>query len=132
MLIIFATIMTLKTPTGSLSPSASTIYLTVFHIVLGVGVGATSTSIPSDCAAIRKRGVMLNYVVPFRRQRLCLTRRLLFPQQRFGGENNTSPGSTSNITVLSASLTASSSLQPCQLDSDPLSLLTSRFIDECK
>lgn len=65
MLIIFATIMTLTTPTGSLSPSGSIIYLTVFRIVLGVGVGGDypmSATISSDRAAIRKRGVMLNYI----------------------------------------------------------------------
>jgi PHS family inorganic phosphate transporter-like MFS transporter len=39
MLIIFATIMTLTTPTGSLSPDNSLIYLGVWRIVLGVGVG---------------------------------------------------------------------------------------------
>ena len=39
MVIIFATIMTLTTPTGSLSPEGSLVYLGVWRIVLGVGVG---------------------------------------------------------------------------------------------
>jgi PHS family inorganic phosphate transporter-like MFS transporter len=65
MLIIFATIMTLTTPTGALSPSASLIYLTIFRIVLGVGVGGDypmSASVASDRASIRRRGTLLAYV----------------------------------------------------------------------
>ncbi|TEB27264.1 MFS general substrate transporter [Coprinellus micaceus] len=65
MLIIFATIMTLTTPTGSLSPDNSLIYLGVWRIVLGVGVGGDypmSASVTSDRANIRKRGTMLTYI----------------------------------------------------------------------
>ncbi|KAJ7511641.1 major facilitator superfamily domain-containing protein [Mycena galericulata] len=65
MLIIFATIMCLTTPTGSLSPDNSLIYLTMFRILLGVGVGGDypmSASITSDRAVLRKRGTMLAYI----------------------------------------------------------------------
>ncbi|KAJ7154322.1 inorganic phosphate transporter [Mycena crocata] len=65
MLIIFATIMCLTTPTGSLSPNNSLIYLTIFRILLGVGVGGDypmSASITSDRSVLRKRGTMLAYI----------------------------------------------------------------------
>lgn len=65
MLIIFATIMCLTTPTGSLSPNSSLIYLGVFRIVLGIGVGGDypmSASVTSDRANLRKRGTMLAYI----------------------------------------------------------------------
>ncbi|KAJ7157466.1 inorganic phosphate transporter [Mycena filopes] len=65
MLIIFATIMCLTTPTGSLSPDNCLIYLTMFRILLGVGVGGDypmSASITSDRAVLRKRGTMLAYI----------------------------------------------------------------------
>jgi len=65
MLIIFATIMCLTTPTGSLSPDSCLIYLSVFRIVLGVGVGGDypmSASVTSDRAVLRKRGTMLAYI----------------------------------------------------------------------
>ncbi|KAJ7776351.1 major facilitator superfamily domain-containing protein [Mycena metata] len=65
MLIIFATIMSITTPTGSLSPNGSLIYLTVFRIILGIGVGGDypmSASVTSDRAVLRKRGTMLAYI----------------------------------------------------------------------
>ncbi|EAU80994.2 phosphate transporter [Coprinopsis cinerea okayama7 len=65
MLIIFATIMTLTTPTGQLSPESCLIYLGVFRILLGIGVGGDypmSASITSDRANLRKRGTMLTYI----------------------------------------------------------------------
>ncbi|KAJ7229469.1 major facilitator superfamily domain-containing protein [Mycena rebaudengoi] len=65
MLIIFATIMCLTTPTGSLSPDNSLIYLTIWRIILGIGVGGDypmSASITSDQAVLRKRGTMLAYI----------------------------------------------------------------------
>ncbi|KAJ6537237.1 major facilitator superfamily domain-containing protein [Mycena vulgaris] len=65
MLIIFATIMSITTPTGSLSPDSCLIYLSIFRIVLGVGVGGDypmSASITSDRAVLRKRGTMLAYI----------------------------------------------------------------------
>ncbi|KAF9474916.1 phosphate transporter [Pholiota conissans] len=65
MLIILATILTLTTPTGSLSPNSCLIYLGVFRILLGVGVGGDypmSASITSDRANLRKRGTMLAYI----------------------------------------------------------------------
>ena len=65
MLIIFATIMTLTTPTGSLSPDSCLIHLGIFRILLGVGVGGDypmSASITSDRANLRKRGTMLAYI----------------------------------------------------------------------
>ncbi|GLB45269.1 putative sugar (and other) transporter [Lyophyllum shimeji] len=65
MLIILATILTLTTPTGSLSPEHSLIYLAIFRILLGVGVGGDypmSASITSDRSNLRKRGTMLAYI----------------------------------------------------------------------
>ncbi|KAF8630853.1 hypothetical protein AX17_005212 [Amanita inopinata Kibby_2008] len=65
MIIIFATIMTLTTPTGSLSPSGALIYLGIFRILLGVGVGGDypmSATITSDRTNIRRRGTMLSYI----------------------------------------------------------------------
>ncbi|KAK7033653.1 hypothetical protein VNI00_012653 [Paramarasmius palmivorus] len=65
MLIIFATILCLTTPTGRLSPDSSLIYLTIFRILLGVGVGGDypmSATITSDRANIRKRGTLLAYI----------------------------------------------------------------------
>lgn len=65
MLIIFATILCLTVPTGSISPSASLIYLSVFRIILGIGVGGDypmSATVTSDRANLRKRGVMLAYI----------------------------------------------------------------------
>jgi MFS transporter, PHS family, inorganic phosphate transporter len=65
MLIIFATILCLTTPTGDLSPSGSLIYLGVFRIILGIGVGGDypmSASVTSDRANLRKRGTMLAYI----------------------------------------------------------------------
>ena len=65
MLIILATILTITTPTGQLSPDHCLIYLTMFRILLGVGVGGDypmSASITSDRSNIRKRGTMLAYI----------------------------------------------------------------------
>jgi MFS transporter, PHS family, inorganic phosphate transporter len=65
MLIIFATILTLTVPTGSLSPDACLIYLGCFRILLGIGVGGDypmSASVTSDRASVRKRGTMLAYI----------------------------------------------------------------------
>ncbi|KAG6825784.1 hypothetical protein H0H87_008695, partial [Tephrocybe sp. NHM501043] len=65
MLIILATILTMTTPTGSLSPDNCLIYLSVFRILLGIGVGGDypmSASITSDRANLRKRGTLLAYI----------------------------------------------------------------------
>lgn len=65
MLIIFATILTLTVPTGSLSPDACLIYLGCFRILLGIGVGGDypmSATVTSDRASVRKRGTMLAYI----------------------------------------------------------------------
>ncbi|KAK1229359.1 hypothetical protein PQX77_007580 [Marasmius sp. AFHP31] len=65
MLIIIATILCLTTPTGSLSPDSCLIYLGMFRILLGVGVGGDypmSASVTSDRANLRKRGTMLAYI----------------------------------------------------------------------
>ncbi|KAI3603323.1 inorganic phosphate transporter [Moniliophthora roreri] len=65
MLIIFATIMCLTTPTGQLSADASIVYLSVWRIILGVGVGGDypmSATVTSDRANIRKRGTLLAYI----------------------------------------------------------------------
>ncbi|KAG8941961.1 hypothetical protein FRC04_003920 [Tulasnella sp. 424] len=65
MLIILATILCLTTPTGSISPNGCLIYLGMFRILLGVGVGGDypmSASVTSDRANLRKRGTMLAYI----------------------------------------------------------------------
>ena len=65
MLIIFATIMSISDPTGDLSPAGALIWLSIFRIVLGIGVGGDypmSASITSDRARLRKRGTMLAYI----------------------------------------------------------------------
>lgn len=65
MLIIFATIMTLTVPTGQLSAESSLIYLGVWRIILGIGVGGDypmSATVTSDRANLRKRGTMLTYI----------------------------------------------------------------------
>ncbi|KAG5638996.1 hypothetical protein H0H81_007904 [Sphagnurus paluster] len=65
MLIILATILTMTTPTGSLTPDHSLIYLAIFRILLGIGVGGDypmSASITSDRSNLRKRGTMLAYI----------------------------------------------------------------------
>ncbi|PPR02809.1 hypothetical protein CVT26_009595 [Gymnopilus dilepis] len=65
MLIILATILCITTPTGSLSPNSCLIYLGIFRILLGVGVGGDypmSASVTSDRSKIRKRGTMLAYI----------------------------------------------------------------------
>ncbi|KAF7333079.1 MFS inorganic phosphate transporter [Mycena venus] len=65
MLIIFATIMCITTPTGSLSPDNCLIYLSIFRIILGIGVGGDypmSASVTGDRAVLRKRGTMLAYI----------------------------------------------------------------------
>ena len=65
MLIIFATIMCISDPTDVLSPNGALVWLGVFRIVLGIGVGGDypmSASVTSDRANLRKRGTMLAYI----------------------------------------------------------------------
>ncbi|KAF9237990.1 major facilitator superfamily domain-containing protein [Melanogaster broomeanus] len=65
MLIIVATILCISCPTNDLSPNGSLIYLSIFRILLGVGVGGDypmSASVTSDRAVIRKRGTLLAYI----------------------------------------------------------------------
>ncbi|KAG8216609.1 major facilitator superfamily domain-containing protein [Butyriboletus roseoflavus] len=65
MLIIVATIFCISCPTNDLSPNGSLIYLSMFRILLGVGVGGDypmSASVTSDRASIRKRGTLLAYI----------------------------------------------------------------------
>ncbi|THU84757.1 MFS general substrate transporter [Dendrothele bispora CBS 962.96] len=65
MLILLATVLTMTTPTGSLSPDNSLIYLGIFRILLGVGVGGDypmSASVTSDRANLRKRGTLLAFI----------------------------------------------------------------------
>ncbi|EPQ54923.1 inorganic phosphate transporter [Gloeophyllum trabeum ATCC 11539] len=65
MLIIFATILTICVPTGSLSANGSLIWLGVFRIILGIGIGGDypmSASITTDRARLRKRGTLLAYI----------------------------------------------------------------------
>jgi PHS family inorganic phosphate transporter-like MFS transporter len=64
MLIIVATILCISCPTNDLSPNGSLIYLSMFRILLGVGVGGDypmSASVTSDRAVLRKRGTLLAY-----------------------------------------------------------------------
>ncbi|KIP07902.1 hypothetical protein PHLGIDRAFT_23820 [Phlebiopsis gigantea 11061_1 CR5-6] len=65
MLIIFATIMSICDPTGDLTPTGTLIWLSVWRIILGIGVGGDypmSASITSDRSRLRKRGTMLAYI----------------------------------------------------------------------
>lgn len=65
MVIIFATIFCISDPTGDLSPSGALIWLGVWRIVLGIGVGGDypmSASVSTDRARLRKRGTMLAYI----------------------------------------------------------------------
>ncbi|KAJ8519624.1 hypothetical protein ONZ45_g3457 [Pleurotus djamor] len=62
--IIIGTILCLSTPTKQLSPSASLVYLAVFRIIVGIGVGGDypmTSSIISDRTTPRRRGAMLAY-----------------------------------------------------------------------
>ncbi|KAF8137133.1 major facilitator superfamily domain-containing protein [Boletus edulis] len=65
MLIIVATILCISCPTNVLSPNGSLIYIALFRILLGVGVGGDyplSASVTSDRASVRKRGTLLMYI----------------------------------------------------------------------
>ncbi|KAI0345474.1 MFS general substrate transporter [Trametopsis cervina] len=65
MLIIFATIMSISDPTGVLSPSGSLVWLAVWRIILGIGVGGDypmSASVATDRAHLRRRGTLLSYI----------------------------------------------------------------------
>lgn len=65
MLIIFATILCISDPTGDFSPSGSLIWLSIFRIVLGIGIGGDypmSASVTTDRANLRRRGTMLAYI----------------------------------------------------------------------
>ncbi|KDQ49506.1 hypothetical protein JAAARDRAFT_42823 [Jaapia argillacea MUCL 33604] len=65
MLIIFGTIMCISDPTGDLSPSGSLLWLTIFRIIMGIGVGGDypmSATITTDRAKLRKRGTLLAYI----------------------------------------------------------------------
>ncbi|KDQ56968.1 hypothetical protein JAAARDRAFT_131420 [Jaapia argillacea MUCL 33604] len=65
MVIIFATIMCISDPTGKLSPTGSLLWLSIWRIILGIGVGGDypmSASVAADRAKLRKRGTLLAYV----------------------------------------------------------------------
>ncbi|KAI0088458.1 MFS general substrate transporter [Irpex rosettiformis] len=65
MLIIFATIMCISDPTGDISPSSALIWLAVWRIILGIGVGGDypmSASVTTERARIRRRGALLAYI----------------------------------------------------------------------
>jgi len=65
MIIIFATIMSISNPTGDLSASGAIIWLAVFRIILGIGVGGDypmSASVSTDRAHVRRRGTLLAYI----------------------------------------------------------------------
>jgi PHS family inorganic phosphate transporter-like MFS transporter len=63
-LIIVATILTISVP-SKIGGDNVLIWITVFRIVLGIGVGGDypmSAAIAGDRATLRKRGTMLSYV----------------------------------------------------------------------
>ncbi|PIL29712.1 MFS general substrate transporter [Ganoderma sinense ZZ0214-1] len=65
MLIIFATIGAICDPTGALSPNGALIWLGVWRIILGIGVGGDypmSASVATDRANVRRRGTLLAYI----------------------------------------------------------------------
>ncbi|KAI0744308.1 major facilitator superfamily domain-containing protein [Daedaleopsis nitida] len=65
MLIIFATIGSICDPTGVLSPSGALIWLGVWRIILGIGIGGDypmSASVATDRANLRRRGTLLAYI----------------------------------------------------------------------
>ncbi|KAI0762151.1 MFS general substrate transporter [Trametes elegans] len=65
MLIIFATIGTICDPTGGISPSGALIWLGVWRIILGIGIGGDypmSASVATDRANLRRRGTLLAYI----------------------------------------------------------------------
>ncbi|KAL0947359.1 hypothetical protein HGRIS_013476 [Hohenbuehelia grisea] len=56
----------MATPTGSLSPGASLVYLGVFRIMVGVGIGGDfpmSACVVVEHAPMRKRGAMFAYAI---------------------------------------------------------------------
>jgi MFS transporter, PHS family, inorganic phosphate transporter len=64
MIIIFATILTISVP-SYMSPTSVIIYIAVWRIILGIGVGGDypmSASITGDRASVRKRGVLLSFI----------------------------------------------------------------------
>ncbi|KAI0060474.1 MFS general substrate transporter [Artomyces pyxidatus] len=68
MIIIFATIMCISDPTGDISPDGALVWLGVWRIILGIGVGADypmSASVTSERSNLRKRGTMLAYIFSF-------------------------------------------------------------------
>lgn len=65
-MIILGTILTMTTPTGSLSPRGALIYLGIFRILVGIGVGGDyplAATVMTERVNIRKRGTMLSYIV---------------------------------------------------------------------
>ncbi|PCH40593.1 MFS inorganic phosphate transporter [Wolfiporia cocos MD-104 SS10] len=65
MLIIFATIFCISDPTGDLTATGSLIWLSVFRIILGIGIGGDypmSASVTTDRANLRRRGTLLAYI----------------------------------------------------------------------
>ena len=63
---MFATIMSITTPTGEISPYNSLVYLGTWRILLGVGVDGydpMSLSITSERSNFRKRVTMLVYIL---------------------------------------------------------------------
>ncbi|KAI0699865.1 MFS general substrate transporter [Cerioporus squamosus] len=65
MLIIFATIGTICDPTGAISPAGSLIWLGVWRIILGIGIGGDypmSASVATDRSNLARRGTLLGYI----------------------------------------------------------------------
>ncbi|OBZ70548.1 putative metabolite transporter C2H8.02 [Grifola frondosa] len=65
MLIIFATIFCICDPTGSISANGALIWLGIWRIILGIGIGGDypmSASVATDRANLRRRGTLLAYI----------------------------------------------------------------------
>ncbi|KAH9942537.1 MFS general substrate transporter [Epithele typhae] len=65
MLIIFATIGIICDPTGAISANGALIWLGVWRIILGIGVGGDypmSASVATDRANVKRRGTLLAYI----------------------------------------------------------------------
>ncbi|TFY68972.1 hypothetical protein EVJ58_g697 [Rhodofomes roseus] len=64
-IIIFATILCISDPTGDLSATGSVLWLSIWRIILGIGIGGDypmSASVATERANLRRRGTLLSYI----------------------------------------------------------------------
>ncbi|KAH9915086.1 major facilitator superfamily domain-containing protein [Fomitopsis serialis] len=64
-IIIFATIFSISDPTGDLSATGSILWLSIWRIILGIGIGGDypmSASVATDRSNLRRRGTLLSYI----------------------------------------------------------------------